>query len=365
MAAKVLVVSSYKDTWNAVRPEGEMLIGLHRQGVDIQVMTQGDADFAARFREAGIRVIDFHPRKKFDREAVRRIRAELTGQDRQILHLFNNKAIRNGIAAARGLPVKVVTYRGYTGNIHWWNPVSYLTHLSPRVDKITCVSDAVKESFERQLFFPKGKAVTVSKGHDPAWYADIQPAGLSEFSLPGNAVAVAVVANARRMKGIPFLIEATHRIPPGLPVYFLMIGRGLEGGKTGQLVARSPLRDRFIFTGFRSDVLSLVSACDISLLPSVKGEGLSKVLLESMFLGVPAIMTNIGGNRGLAIHGETALVVPACNPDALAEAVILLAENPELRREMGPKGRAFVRSHFGIDRSVAEMKAVYESLVGG
>ncbi|MCB0609055.1 MAG: hypothetical protein KDD12_15180, partial [Lewinella sp.] len=105
MAAKVLVVSSYKDTWNAVRPEGEMLIGLHRQGVDIQVMTQGDADFAARFREAGIRVIDFHPRKKFDREAVRRIRAELTGQDRQILHLFNNKAIRNGIAAARGLPV--------------------------------------------------------------------------------------------------------------------------------------------------------------------------------------------------------------------------------------------------------------------
>lgn len=365
MAIRVLVVSSYKDTYNAVRPEGEMLIGLHRQGVDIQVMTQGDSDFAARFREVGIRVIDFHPSKKFDPEAVRRIRAEIIGQDRQILHLFNNKAIRNGIAAARGLPVKVATYRGYTGNIHWWNPASYLTHLNPRVDKITCVSDAVKESLEQQLFFPKGKAVTVSKGHDPAWYAGVQKTSLREFNLPEGAVVLAVVANARRMKGIPYLVQATHCLPPDLPLCFLMIGRGLQRPALERQIAGSPYRDRFVFTGFRADVLSLVKSCDASILPSVKGEGLSKVLLESMFLGVPSVMTDIGGNRGLGINGKTVLIVPPRDPASLAEAITRLVENPDLRAAIGKGGREFVAEHFNLDRSVAEMKEVYDSLMRG
>lgn len=340
-----------------------MLIGLHRQGVDIQIMTQGDSDFAARFRQEGIRVVDFHPSKKFDPEAVRRIRAELIGQNRQILHLFNNKAIRNGIAAAYRLPVKVVTYRGYTGNIHWWNPVSYLTHLHPRVDKITCVSDAVKESLEHQLFFPKGKAVTVSKGHDPAWYADVKATGLDQFNLPEDAVTIAVVANARRMKGIPYLVQATHELPAGLPFFFLMIGRGLQTPEMDRQIARSPYRERFVFTGFREDVLSLVKSCEVSILPSVKGEGLSKVLLESMFLGIPSIMTDIGGNRGLGINGKTALIVPPRNPKALANAITRLVRDPELRQTIGTGGKEFVTEHFNLARSVAEMREVYDLLI--
>ncbi len=61
--------------------------------------------------------------------------------------------------------------------------------------------------------------------------------------------------------------------------------------------------NRFTFTGFRKDVLNIIAAADVSLLPSVKGEGLSKVLLESMFLARPTIMTDIDGNKGLGIGG--------------------------------------------------------------
>ncbi|MCB0638877.1 MAG: glycosyltransferase family 4 protein [Lewinella sp.] len=365
MSMRVLVISNYDDNYNAVRPEGELFIGLHRAGVDVQIMTFGDTPFARRFREEGLRVIDYHPTKKFSREAVIRIREAILAEDRQIVHLFNNKAIVSGIRAARGLPVKVATYRGYTGNIHWWDPSCYLTHLHPRVDGISCVSEAVKEVFDRQLFFRKEKAVTVSKGHDPAWYADVPTGDLGEFGFSPQDIVISVVANARRMKGIPYLLEAMTMLPADLPLRFLLIGRGLDDEATLKALTQSGLRDRVTFAGFRKDVLALVRACDISLLPSVKGEGLSKVLLESLFLARPTIMTDIGGNRGLAVHGESALIIPPRDPAAMADAIRQLATDTDLRRRMGEAGQAYISTHYNVERSVREMKAFYEGLLAG
>ena len=364
MAIRVLVVSNYDDNYNAVRPEGELFIGLQQTGVDVHVMTYGHTPFAERFRAAGIRVIDFHPGKKFDREAMERIRTEVTEHDRQIVHLFNNKAIINGIRAVRDLPVKILTYRGYTGNIHWWDPTNYLTHLNPRIDAITCVSDAVKEVFERQLFFPAHKAVTISKGHNPEWYAGVEAGDLSEFGFPDDAVVVSVVANARRMKGVPYLLKAMPLLPDDLPLYFLLIGRGLDSEPTLGELDRMGKRDRVAFAGFRKDVLELVKACDISLLPSIKGEGLSKVLLESLFLGRPTIMTDIAGNRGLAIDRQTGLIIPPRDPQAMASALVELAGDRGLRLRLGQAGRNYIAEHYTVERSVAEMKALYERLVG-
>ena len=360
---RVLVISNYDDNLNAVRPEGALFIGLHQAGVEVQVMTHGHTAFADTFRQAGIRVIDFHPSKKFDKATVLRIRKELIEQDIQLLHLFNNKAIINGLRASKGLDVKVLTYRGYTGNIHWWDPTNYLTHLHPRVDKITCVSDAVKEVFDQQLFFPKGKAVTVSKGHDPTWYKPVETADLSEFNFPKGAIIVSVVANARRMKGIPYLLQAMEHLTKKGSLYFLLIGRGLDDKRTIKQLEKIGWRDRLVFAGFRKDVLSLVKACDLSLLPSVKGEGLSKVLLESLFLARPTIMTNIGGNRGLAIHNETGIIIPARDPKAMATALQKLSVNKVLREGLGKAGQQYISTHYTVERSVEEMKAVYANLL--
>ncbi len=360
---KILVISSYQDTKNAVRPEGALLIGLHRRGHAVTVMTQGDAPYAAEFRAAGMKVIDFHPTQKFASAAVVRIRTELLAGAYDILHLYNNKAIINGIRAARGLPVKVVTYRGYTGNIHWWDPTSYLTHLHPRVDLITCVSPAVKAVFDRQLFFNSQKAVVVSKGHQPAWYQPIVAADLrTEFNIPTDAIVATIVANARRMKGIPYLLEAISALPPTLPLHFLFIGRGLDDARTLRRIQQTAYADRIHFSGFRTDVLSLVKAGDFSILPSVKGEGLSKVLLEALFLGKATLMTDIAGNRGLARHQQTALVVPPRDPQALATAIEQLATDAPLRQRLGQAAQTYVAKHYHTERSVDELIAAYQSL---
>lgn len=367
MPQRVLIISSYADSLNAVRPEGRLFVGLARDhGWEVSLMTQDGSPYTDEMKAAGVQIIDFHPTSKFSSASVQRIRQTLLAGNYDILHLYNNKAIVNGIRAARGLPVKVCTYRGYTGNVNWWDPMAYLQHLSPRVDRITCVSPAVKEVFNHVPFFNASKAVVVGKGHEPAWYAGIKPSDLQqEFGVSANRLVIGIVANARRMKGMNYLTAAIRQLPAGLPIHFLFIGRGLDSKANLRDLQKSDYAQQVTFAGFRKDVLNLLLASDISLLPSVKGEGLSKVLLESMFLARPTIMTSIGGNRHLGINNETALIVPPRNINALANAIQRLATDEALRAKIGPAGKAYVHTHFSAEVSARELDTVYRGLLGG
>ncbi len=364
MPIKVLVISSYDDTFNAVRPEGELFIGLQKTGdVRVTMMTQGNSEYAQRFRAEGIQVIDFHPKKKFDRNAVQFIRQYLEAEKFDILHLFNNKAIINGIRAAWQLPIKVVTYRGYTGNIHWWDPSCYLTHLNPRVDKITCLANSVRDVLQRNFIFQKSSvAVTVNKGHDAAWYADVQAADLSEFNFPSNAFKISCVANARRMKGMPYLMKAMTLLPPDAPIHLLLIGRGLDTPANLKILEKSPNQTKVHFAGFRRNALELVKACDAAVSASIFGEATPKAVLEALFLGQPSIFTDIPGTEGMGVHDQTALIVPPRNAQALADAMCAYWSNPTKRLQLGEAGKNFISENFSVGRSVREMLAVYKSL---
>ena len=363
----LLIVSDYRDSLNAVRPEGRWFTGLVKDyGYNITLMTRREgASYLDELEAGGVRIIDWHPESKFGAADRDGIRAELEANHYDLLHLYNNKAIVAGIRAAKGWPGKVLTYRGYTGNIHWWDPTAYFGHLNPRVDAITCVSQAVKDSFDALPFFDERKTIVVGKGHDPAWYADITPIDLTaEFGIPTDRTVIVIVANMRRMKGMRYLGTAIGRLPADLGLHFLFVGRGLQTPELESDLSDSYYGHDYTFAGFRSDVLRIIAAADVSLLPSVKGEGLSKVLLESMFLARPTVMTDIGGNKGLGIDGETALIVPARDEDALHAAILRIAEDEELRAKLGPAGKAYVTAHYAADKTVGDLHAAYQAVLG-
>ena len=358
----LLVISDYRDT-QAVRPEAAQMIRLRQAGLALDIITYPDTPYESAFKEAGITVHTNHPHKKYDLSFIRWLR-DLTQQRRyDIFYLFNSRAIINGIQAAKKLPVKVILYRGYTGNIYWYDPTAYLKYLHPRVDKIICIAKSIEEWMSRQLFFDQKKMITIHKGHDPAWYQNIKPLDLKEFGIPSGALVMACMANARRFKGIRYLLEATYPLADLPDLYLLLIGRDMTRGKLGSLLKQSPMHERIIATGWRSDVLEILASTDLFVLPSIGGEAITKSLIEAMSMGCAPIITDIAGNRALVQNEQQGLVVPTKDPTAIANAVRKLYQDRSQIKQFALAAKSHIVENFHIDRSVKEMRSLFEHLL--
>ncbi|MCC5794991.1 MAG: glycosyltransferase family 4 protein [Chromatiales bacterium] len=353
-------ISSHRDSETAVRPEAELFIGLARAGVSMTVMTQADSVYAGRMAQAGIRIIDFAPQKKLSLAAVRFIRRHLKHERCDILHLFNNRAIANGLLAATGLPVRVVTYRGQTGNVNRLNPLARLTHLSPRIDRIVCVAEAVRRDLVANGV-PPDRAVTIYKGHDLAWY-EAPPADLAEFGIAEGACVIGLVANARPRKGIPVLLEAARQLPAEAPCEILLVGSGME--RYAGLTADLPAQVRVHMPGFRRDADRLIAACQVAVLPALRREGLPKSVIEAMVHGIVPVVSDTGGNVELVENEVSGLVVPSGDAAALAAALARLIADPALRARLGAAARTRIATQFSLAQTVARTLAVYRELAG-
>ena len=360
MTIKILVLSNYNRIL-ALRPEAEIFFGLKKMGLDITIMTPGGSEYAKRFEAAGIKVIDFLSRKKFDRKEVAFIRNTIIEQKIQIIHLFNSRSIINGIKAAKGLDVKIVLYRGYTGNIHWYDPTAYLKYLHPRVDKIFCNSKAVQDQINKQLLFNNSRTITINKGHSLEWYKDITPLKLEE--IPENSFTLCCTANDRPMKGITYLIEAINLIPKEIPIHLLIAGGSKEHFENLDIIKNAKKRDKIHVLGFRDDSLRIVKACDVFVSSSIKGESITKSVIEAMCLGTTPLITDIAGNKELHIKGADKLVVPAKNAKALADGMMFLYNNREQCKKWGKDAQKHIDQNVNHMDTVEKTYKMYMDLV--
>lgn len=362
--ARILVISNYRKPITS-RPEAEIFISLVKDyGMDVTVMTIGDSYYANKLRESGIRVIDFLPVKKFSKSEIRLIREELVKGKYDFVHLFNSPAMINGLIAVRGLSTKVIVYRGFTGNIHWYDPTNYFKVLSPGVDKIWCNSSSVKELIDKQLFFNKTKTVVITKGHDENWYSDIEKADLSEFGITKNDFVVITVANARRMKGLIYLLDAIEMMDNSINLKLLIMGGNDKFIEEYSKLLRKN-KDKVIFTGFRYDNLSLVTASDVYMSSSIKGESFQKSVAEAMHLGICPVITTVPGNRGMVINNESGLIVPTKNASAIKEALLFLYLNRDKCREYGKNAREHIIRNFNFHDTVKIVMKMYDELSAG
>ena len=361
MSIKLLVISNYSSSQSS-RPEAEIFLGLKKMGLDIFIMTKDGSEYAEKFKSAGITVIDFQVQKKFDKKEISFIRKQLIERQIQVMHLFNSQSTINGIRAAKGLPVKVVLYRGYTGNIHWYDPSAYLKYLHPRVDKIFCNSLSVQDQINSQLFFDKSKTITINKGHSLDWYKDIEP--IQPDMVPSGEFKMIITANHRSMKGIKYLVEAINLLPKELPVHVLIAGGSKEYFENLDIIKNSKNRDKIHILGYRKDSLNIVAACDVFVSSSIKGESLTKSVVEAMSLGIAPLITDISGNKELVVHRESGLVVPAKNARALADGMIELFKNQEMCKQYGRAARERIDRHFNHKDTVRKTYDLYNELVG-
>jgi L-malate glycosyltransferase len=364
MTLKILVISDYRQ-YNAARPEAAWFIALAGQGHHIDIMTYPESEaWIDRFRKNGVGVVGWHPRSKGALGEIRRIRRQLIEGQYDVLHLFNSQAMLNGIPAALGLPVKVVLYRGYAGNIHWYDPSAYLKYLHPRVDGVVCITEEIRVLVNRQNWYRSAMAAHIPKGHDPAWYSGVQPADLRTLGIPEGAFTVACMANNRAFKDVPTLLRAAVRFTAADQVYLLLIGKHMDTPENLAIIRGTSAEDRVRFAGFLTDPLPYLKACQVIALTSTGGEAITKAVLESMSLGLAPVITDIAGNRHLIRHGENGFLVPVRDPEAVARHVLTLAEDPAFCTRMGEAARTFMAKEMHIERTVEQLLAYYHLLTG-
>ena len=359
---KVLVISNYNND-NSSRPEAEVFLGLKAAGVDVEVMTSAKSNYVQKFKDAGIKIIEYTPRKKDDKKAIYLIRETLIEGKHDILHLFNTFAITNGIKAAKDLPVKIVAYRGYSTGIYWYDLSAYQHILNPRIDKIICNSIGVEKLIKKQSFFNKQKTITINKGHKIAWYNEIKPEKLNPFGVDEKTLAITCVANNRKMKGMKYLMKAINLLPENTNIKFLLIGNDLENPEMLKILSRGKNRKKVIFLGYRNDALNIVKASDIFILPSITGESITKSVIEAMGCGTMAIITDIPGNKELVIDGESGLVVPSKNPLAIKNAVINLYNDRLKIKKLSKGAYERIKNRFSTDYTVKKTLELYKELI--
>lgn len=360
---KVLVVSDYRGTVS-VRPEAEMFIGLARQGIQVDIVTYPGTAYESAFLAAGINVFPEHPTSKFDRKETRKLRRILEEGGYHVMHLYNSRATIHGLKAAKGLPVKVILYRGYAGNVHWYDPLAYMKYLHPRVDAIICITREIQQSIQRQFWFRTDKSVLITKGHDPAWYSAVKPASLASYGIPEGAFTVISVANNRPFKDIPTLLKAAIRISESRDIYWLLVGSGMDTAENLKIIAGSPARDRIVFAGFQVDPLPMMAACQVIANTSIGGEGLNKTLIEGMSLGLAPVVTDIAGNREIVPSSDQGEIVPPGDVDQVVEAIRKYAKDRGYLELKARAARGYIRKALHLDVSIKQTMALYRELVG-
>ena len=356
---RVLAVTGHSDL-----PETQMFVGLHDAGVHLEVMCPDDAPHRQILIDSGIEVHSLRLKSRLDKPGAMQIRQRLLGGEFDILHAFNNKAVSNGLRAAKGSGARFIAYRGIEANVSVFDPASWTTYLHPRVDKIICVADAIRRYLVNMRFlwwkFPADKAVTIHKGHDLGWY-QAPAVSRSELGVPEDAMVVGCIANERPRKGLPYLIEAAKLLPHDANIHLLLIGN-IDGKKTMQSIADSPSRERIHLTGFRRDAPQVLASCDACILPALKREGLPKAIIEGMVYAVAPIVTNSGGSPELIEHGKSGLIIPPGSSQAIADAISRLSEDRAACRQMGIEAQQRIQRDFHISRTIEQTLSVYREL---
>jgi glycosyltransferase involved in cell wall biosynthesis len=212
------------------------------------------------------------------------------------------------------------------------------------------------------------------------------PVGIAAASLPAEAEVCQ--ARAQRAGNGPLRLITVGRFIPcrahadladvarqlaaqGLDFRWILVGDGTEVARFEDRAQSLGVRDRFELTGSLpfAAVQELLIAADIMVLnaviaPSGEREALGVSLIEGSALGLPVVSCRVGGIPEIVTDGETGFLVAAGDATALAERILQLARDPDLRLQLGAAAMARARQRFSSERLAAQLEAFYDRVRG-
>lgn len=232
------------------------------------------------------------------------------------------------------------------------------------VDAVVANSDAVAEDTRRHETIDPAKLRVIRNGVEP-----IEPLPATEVESRRRALGVAddevligCVANYQPVKRHDLLIDAFAAVRrEGHKVRLLMVGEGPLRGELQRQIDSYGLQECAHLHGSVTDPRPLLGVFDLVVQTS-RSEGLPNALLEAAAAARPIAATAAGGSGEIVIDGETGLLVPVNDVDAIAAAIRRMVTDPDLRRRLGLAARRRTETVFQMPRFVADYAGLYEEL---
>ncbi len=321
--------------------------------------------------KAGVRPRNLNVRRLLDPTAIPQLVREIRRSRCDIVHAHLETAI------TLALPASKLTRRPLVCTFH--NVAGPLTGRDAKRERLAVlaatrsnraifVSNASRAAFLRMHGYAEVPAnwEVVHNGVDLSQFTPgpADPRVRAELGA-GTGPLVVIPGVFRDFKGIPVAIEAWPTVWEKFPDAVLtLVGDGELAGDYRQQVDAAGLQESVVFAGSRTDMPAVYRAADIVLAPALAMENFPTTLIEASASGRPIVTTTAGGIPEMLIAGETGVMVPPGDPEALATAICGVIDHPDLAARLGAAAVVRAQQNFSVMAAATNLRKLYESALG-
>lgn len=338
--------------------------------------TGPEGSLVGQAREFGIPLIEIEPMQRpihplRDLLAYRQIKRALREFAPDVVHTHSAKAGILGRYAAWSLGVPAIVHTVHGAPFHPYQNAAarwFFRQCERRAAKkchaLVSVADAMTDLMVAAGVASRDKFVTVYSGMDVDLFLNadaLRGRVREELGYADQHVVVGKVARLFHLKGHEDVVRAAGRVTAACPnVRFLFVGDGILRSKLQQQIASAGLAEYFKFTGLVSPVrvAELIGTMDLLVHASLR-EGLARTLPQALITGRPVISYDIDGAREVVLDGVTGRLLAPRDVEGLAQAIINLAGDDELRAQLGAEGRRRFQDQFRHQHMTRELRQLY------
>ncbi len=365
---KVLHIMTDATLGGAGRVLIQLLRCFDRERFEVVVAAPSGSALVPLIEEQGYRVIETEKGhdKSWEKGAVKEYKRIIRAERPDIVHTHSSLA---GKMAAFLCGVKS---RIYTRHCVFDMPKKATTFPGKQINglvnntlatAVIAVAHAARDNLTDTGVDPK-KITVIINGVEPLPILSEQEkrAFRAKLGIAEDAFVGLISARMEVYKGHSDLLEAAKLVRERAKgkVHFILMGDGSCRADLEQQTKDLGLDDVVLFTGFVSDVVPYCNISDLSLNCSYGTEASSIALAEGMSLGKPAVVTDFGGNPYVITDGVNGLVVPQRDPQAMADAILRVMEEPNLYQKLTEGAQSEYQQKFTARAMTAQVEALYE-----
>jgi glycosyltransferase involved in cell wall biosynthesis len=301
---------------------------------------------------------------RFDVRVIQQLCNVIRERRIDVIHTHGYKSDVLGLLAAKKAGIRCVsTPHGFSGKVGFKLAIFIKigTHMLRYFDAVVPLSEDLMSDMKR-MGVPAAKTRFIRNGVDlteiGAVVKDLAPAGKT-----GPGKNIGYIGQMIPRKGLPDLIGAFDLLyQENQNLTLQLLGDGSQRSQLEAQAAAQASSEAIEFLGFRSDRLELLSRFDLFVMTSSL-EGIPRCIMEAMAVGAPVVAYDIPGVDQLVKHGETGLLAPLGNVNALADCCNQVLTNPELAHHLVANARALIDEHFSAARMAREYEALFAQLM--